>query len=158
MISELCQRFESHLSEYEADSQDWGDGLGYDISAQLLREFQTEDWAYISQIWATKEKHWRECFISSLDPSLGTTADYLLISALDDPDIDVAFDALREITFYCGINADKNGPFLDKSILNLSFRERVRGTDNIIEKIKYINAHCDSIFQASHNLLLKELM
>ena len=88
---------------------------------------------------------------------MGSRAQDLLLSALGDPDPEVAFLALDLVSFYCGVNDGSGGPFEDQAILNKGFKAQVRNTSGIIDSIRNISNECLPAFQARFNLLTKVL-
>ena len=119
----------------------------------LLNDFQDEDWRALSADYAGKNRLWRGCLATALNPYMGATAQDLLLALLEDPDTEVAFLALRATAFYCGINANADGPFIDPTIVHAGFLQHVRSTHDIIGKIRLAGADCSAFFIATFRLL-----
>ncbi len=150
---DIYAKFDRHIARYDSDSLDWCDGLGADDAVALLNDFKAEDWQALNASYAGKNRLWRGCLASALNPYMGTAAQDLLLALLEDPDSEVAFLALRATAFYCGINANADGPFIDPTIVHAGFLQHVRSTHDIIGKIRMVSANCSANFAAQFRLL-----
>lgn len=157
IMSDYYTKFDALLSTSDYDSQDWSDGLGLETAKDYIGQFSAHEWNRLATEWSDKPQLWRGCLISVLHPGYGKHAEDIIFAMLDDPNEDVSYLALSVISFYCGVNDGKNGPFEDKRILNERFKAHVAATDGITEKILAIRAGCHPLFQARFDLLLKLL-
>ena len=153
MIMNQYSRFDRHITGYEPDGMDWCDGLGADRALELLAEFEDADWRRLCADLDHKDRMWRGCVATILNPNLGKYAQDLIIHLLDDPDEEVAFDALCKVAFYCGVNHRRDGPFLDESILHGEFIAKVRSHGDMMSKIKHIQKGTSKFFADVFTLL-----
>ena len=153
MIMHRYSRFDSHITGYEPDGVDWCDGLGADKALELLAEFDDADWRRLCTDLDHKNRMWRGCVSTILDPNLGKYAQDLLVHLLDDPDEEVSFNALRQAAFYCGVNSRNDGPFLDESICHQEFFSKVKSHDDMMLKITNIKKGTSSYFSSIFTLL-----
>lgn len=148
-------KFDRHVSRHDADTQLWADGGGAEEAVEHLEKFQDEDWQTLRAAYPGKDRLWRGCLASALNPHMGGHAQDILIAMIEDPDPEVAFDALYRTAFYCGVNANADGPFVDLTIRHLDFLERVKSTNEIIKKIRSVSAGCAPHFVESFRMLEK---
>ena len=145
--------FERYVTGYEPDGVDWCDGGAADEASQLLADFEDADWLKLCADLDHKDRLWRGCVATTLNPYLGKHAQDLIIHLLDDPDKEVSFDALRIVAFYCGVNYRKEGPFIDDSILHREFFAKIKSHGDIMSKIKKIKEGASASFSDVFTLL-----
>lgn len=148
-------KFDRHVSRHDADTQLWADGGGAEEAEEYLANFQDEDWQTLRAAYPGKDRLWRGCLATALNPYMGPHAQDILITMITDPDPEVAFDALRSTAFYCGVNANADGHFVDTTIVHPDFLERVRSTNDIVDKIRSVSSGCAPYFAESFRLLEK---
>lgn len=148
---------DEHLQRSEYDSQDWADGLGAELAAERLAELSQDEWASLQRLVSSRSENWRACLAEVLRPQLGEIAATLLIDLSADPDIEVAFSALRNVALYCGVNDSAQGPFLDPRTLVPAFLQAAKKADGLIGRIQTVSAQCHPRFQQQFGLLTNVL-
>ncbi|HHL2459774.1 TPA: hypothetical protein ACQ30S_004108 [Yersinia enterocolitica] len=145
------------LAESDADSMDWNDGGGHKAASELLGKFTAADWAELEARCHVRNSKWRECLATVVRPQYGVAASQLLLALANDTTGEVAFYALLGIAFYCGVNANSDGGFLDPRIQNLSFLEAARRSPRLPEAIQRTTRHCSAHFNSRFELLAQIL-
>ena len=148
-------KFDRHVSRHDADTQLWADGGGAEEAEEHLANFQDEDWQTLRAAYPDKDRLWRGCLACALKPHMGARAQDILIAMIDEPDPEVAFDALRSTAFYCGVNANADGHFVDSAIVHPDFLERVKSANGIVDKIRSVSVGCAPYFVEKFRLLEK---
>jgi hypothetical protein len=120
-MTSIIDRLDHLLDEHDADSMEWCDGLASQDASDLLVELSAPDWRELERLCALRGVDWRECLASVLSPAQGAAAEEILFQLASDQSGEVAFHALSQIAFYCGVNANAAGAFLDTSIQVPSF-------------------------------------
>ncbi len=141
------------LAESDADSMDWNDGSGHGVASEFLSKFGDADWAELEARYQDRSSKWRECLATALCPQYGEAAEQLLLALADDTTGEVAFYALSNIAFYCGVNASSKGAFLDPRVQILSFIEAARRSPGLPAAIERVTRHCSAHFNRRFQLL-----
>jgi|GEM_PF-3204721 len=99
------ERLDRHLATHDVDDLTWADGVGATEATEMLAALEEGDWRELAACLGARPPRWRQCLASALCPGLGPLASAMLISLAFDPDESVAFEALQQVAFYCGVNA-----------------------------------------------------
>lgn len=147
------------LAASDADSMRWCDGLAYQDAEQLLFKLRADEWAQLRSMCERRSVRWRECLASVLCPQQGKDAEGLLFALANDdaPEGTVGFDALLKIAFYCGVNANADGAFVDPSIQIPEFVAAARLAPHLQAAIERVSAGSADHFRHKFELLAKVL-
>lgn len=149
MTSSIFKILDTFLSSNDHESMDWCDGGKHEVAEGYLRDFDKNDWQQIKTCWQKKTAQWQGCLISVLHPAYGSfSQDIILEMALSD-NPEIAFEAMHCISFYCGINANSAGEFIDESIVNFGFRRLLSKNEHFLESIPSIS----KVIGRKHELL-----
>jgi hypothetical protein len=147
----------AHLNSQDPDAMEWADGLGNEIARDLLSGLCVDDWGDLSNSWQMKSRNWRICLAEILYPK-DMAASKLLLDMTEDPDLGVAFAALRVVSFYCGINDGDGGPFLDERICNPQFLALAVARPSLLSQLERAGAQCGDRFRGQFELLASRLL
>ncbi|MFI8616460.1 hypothetical protein ACIGHN_13245 [Acidovorax sp. NPDC077693] len=145
------------LQNSDADSMEWADGGGAEDAAEMMAILSEQDWLKLKSISLNRDRNWRACLASSLNPRQGEQAEHLLLTLASDQDLEVAFLAVRGIAFYCGINDSMNGPFIDPKIRVSSTHALAKATSGLASRVRKVGSSCGPRFQRQFELLAAEL-
>ncbi|MBL0730734.1 hypothetical protein [Piscinibacter sp. HJYY11] len=141
------------LRRSDCDSLAWADGGDAEDASALLQSLSNQQWTELVTIRAKRNASWRACLVSVLQPSHGRVAQRLLLDSASDQDAEVAFLAARSISFYCGVNASAQGPFIDFKIRNRSFLSQAKETAGLVDQVRKVDSLCAPEFQRQFELL-----
>ena len=150
------EKLSAHLNTQDPDSLAWADGLGHEVASELLSQFSEDDWGELSVSWKLQSKSWRACLAVTLYPK-NETASRILLDMTADPDTEVAFDALRVVSFYCGVNANADGPFLDECICSPDFLSLAEVHPSLLSQLKRVSARCTESYRRQFELLASRI-
>ena len=150
---EAFEEFDAHVLVSDPDGQDWADGLGAEQAGSMLSGFNASDWTKLEVACHDRPANWRRCVAQVLTPSVGISAQKLLLKLVHDKSETVAFDALCSVSFYCGINAGSDAVFVDNSIADADFLARARRDAALPNGIETISRCCDPRFGKRFRLL-----
>ncbi|MES9969568.1 MAG: hypothetical protein ABW092_06005 [Candidatus Thiodiazotropha sp.] len=139
MTSSLFKTLDSFLFINDHESMDWCDGGEYEVAEGYLGSFDEKDWQQLKGCWRERPVQWQGCLVSVLHPSYGGVSQDIILEMALSENPEIAFDAMCGISFYCGINANSDGQFIDESIVNSEFRERLRGDKHFLASIPLIS-------------------
>lgn len=139
MTSSIFKTFDSFLSANDHESMDWCDGGGYEVAEGYLGSFDENDWQQLKDCWRERTYQWQGCLVSVLHPSCGSVSQDIIFEMALSDNPEIAFEAMNGISFYCGINANSDGQFIDESIVNFEFRERLREDNDFLSSMPLIS-------------------
>lgn len=138
MTLSIYNDLDNFLAKSDHESMDWCDGGQAEVAEGLLEKFDEADWNTLSSSWRSKSALWQACLVSILCPKYGVVAQDILIEIASCSDPELAYEAMDVISFYCGINANSDGPFIDESIEHKGFKARLCANPNFLESIPII--------------------
>lgn len=150
------EQLSAHLRAQTPDTQDWADGGGHQVAIDLLLRFTATDWDELSRMWRLNGTSWRTCLAEIMIPQ-NASASSLLLDMTSDQDIDVSFAALCSVAFYCGVNANSEGPFVDLSICVPAFLQAARDHPLLLSNLEHISNHCAALFGRRFTMLAARL-
>lgn len=139
-MSEIFHQLDQHLSANHCDSLKWNEGGQFEIAEDILAKFAESDWLLLAKNWQSKHNSWKRCLIAILTPYYGDEAQALIINMANTQNAEIALEAMYAISFYCGINENVDGPYLDHKIVHLEFKTKLiknnfTGSISKIEKL-----------------------
>lgn len=149
-------QFSAHLRAQAPDTQDWSDEGGWQVAANLLLRFTAEDWEELVRTWRLNDSSWRTCLADILTPQ-NASASNLLLEMTSDQDTDVSFTALCRVAFYCGVNVNAEGPFVDQRICVPAFLQVARDHPLLLRNLEHTRRHCADFFDRQFGLLAARL-
>jgi hypothetical protein len=152
----VFEQLSAHLRTQTPDTQDWADGGGHEVASELLQRFATADWEELSRSWRLNNGDWRTCLAEIIVPQ-SVPATNLLLDMTSDPDLDVSFAALRSVAFYCGVNANSEGPFVDLSICVPAFLQSAKDHPRLLLNLEHIRSQCSAYWDQMFTLLAARL-
>lgn len=135
MGSTTFDDFDHFLDGKDYDSQDWCDGGEAEDAEELLAQFEAGDWQALKEAWRSRGQLWQGCLATILCPQQGHHAQDILVDMAGCDNPDIAFEAMAVISFYCGVNGDRRGPFYDASIVHDEFRARLSANRAFVESV-----------------------
>jgi hypothetical protein len=84
-------------------------------------------------------------------------ASNLLLDMTSDPDPEVSFAALRGVAFYCGVNANFEGPFVDLSLCVPAFLQAAKDHSLLLLNLEHIRSQCSTDWDQLFTLLAARL-
>ena len=138
MTSAIFNKFDSFLAKNDHESMDWCDGGESEVASGLIEKFEDNDWQVLREVWRNRSAQWQGCLVSVLCPQYGNLAQDLFIDMAGSQNSDIAFEAMYAISFYCGINANSEGPFIDDSIVHNEFKSKLRANSEFLKSIPQI--------------------
>jgi hypothetical protein len=149
---------DQHLRVSDPDSMDWADGMGAEEAESILGRFHMADWDGLLHLWPNRDAIWRHGLADVLHPAQGRYAQRLLFRLAFDENLDVAFVALRAISFHCGVNSNADGVFFDHAIVHPRFVQRARDEDGLAERCEEValrsSEHHAAVFRQLKDRLL----
>jgi hypothetical protein len=140
MTSTIFENFDAFLAKNDHESMDWCDGGESEIAERLLEEFEERDWNALREVCLSRSVQWQGCLVSILCPKYGSTAQDILVDMANSKNPEIAFEAMYSISFYCGINANSAGPFIDDSIVHNEFKAKLSANPEFLESIPQIGS------------------
>lgn len=122
-------RLDACLAAANPESMDWADGGGWEAALEPLSEFTDNDWDRLEAVLNVRSSDWRTSLAELLTPVLGDRAAKVVLQLTADDDPGVAFVALCQVLFHCGVNRGPDGAFEDPKIVNEDFLARVRADE-----------------------------
>lgn len=138
MTSSIFKSLDSFLSVNDHESMDWCDGGEYEVAEGYLAVLDEHDWLQLKACWREKTAQWQGCLISVLHPAYGRSSQDIMLEMAQSENPEIAFEAMCGISFYCGINANSEGEFIDEEIANSEFREYLKKNEDFLASIKSI--------------------
>ena len=138
MTSSIFKSLDSFLSVNDHESMDWCDGGEYEVAEGYLADLDENDWLQLKACWREKTAQWQGCLISVLHPAYGRSSQDIMLEMAQSENPEIAFEAMYGISFYCGINANSGGQFIDEEIANSEFREYLKKNEDFLASIKSI--------------------
>ncbi len=125
MTTNNFQQLDQHLSANHCDSLKWNQGGQFEIAEEILAKFAEADWLLLAKNWQSKNNSWKRCLIGILTPYYGSQAQDLIINMASIQNPEIAMEAMYAISFYCGVNENADGVYLDSEIAHLEFKNRL---------------------------------
>lgn len=138
MTSTAFKKLDDFLNKSDHESMDWCDGGESEMAEKLIEKFDEQDWKTLSEVSQNRSLQWQGCLVSILCPQYGAVAQYILVKMTGSKNPDIAFAAMYAISFYCGINANSAGPFIDDCIVHEEFRAKLRLNSEFLASIPQV--------------------
>jgi hypothetical protein len=138
MKSTLFEKLDDFLHKNDHESMDWCDGGESENAERLLEKFEERDWDLLREVCRSRSVQWQGCLISILCPQYGPCAQDILVEMANSKDPDIAYEAMHKISFYCGINENSDGAFIDDSIVHNEFKTKLISNSDFVKSIPKI--------------------
>lgn len=154
MNTDMYNQLDQHLSSNHCDSLKWNEGGQFEIAEEILTKFEAHDWSLLAKSWQSKNNSWKRCLSGILNPYYGQQAQDIIISMANCQSPEVALEAMYAISFYCGINENEDGLYLDEQIVHKGFKDKLIN-DNFVASISKIEKLVGEKYALLSNLLNK---
>ncbi|WP_428243258.1 hypothetical protein [Gynuella sp.] len=134
----IFNSLDSFLSVNDHESMDWCDGGEYEVAEGYLADFNENDWLQLRACWREKTAQWQSCLVSILYPAYGRIAQDIILEMAQSKNPELAFEAMYCISFYCGINTNSGGEFIDEKVVNSEFKEYLKKHGDFLASINSI--------------------
>lgn len=153
MILNNFNKLDELLSSNHCDSLKWNEGGQFELAEEILTDFDDSDWNALTASWQGKNSSWKRCLAALLTPYYGSQAQEIIIKMANNNNPEVAMEAMYAISFYCGINENADGLYLDQEIVHLEFKNKLLNNHQFIDSISKIEKLVGEKFT-----LLKEIL
>ena len=153
MLSTVFKELDDFLSKNDHESMDWSDGGESQVAEVFLKKFDERDWNRLNKVRQSRSVQWQGCLVSILCPQYGAFAQDILVEMAGSKNPDIAFGAMYIISFYCGISANSEGPFIDESIIHNEFKAKPSANSEFLESIPQIGALVGRKYEMLQNTL-----
>ncbi|MFC4158857.1 hypothetical protein [Chitinimonas lacunae] len=151
------KQFDNCLRDADIVSMDEANDGPYEAAENWLGQFSYADWIELELQWSKRPANWRICLASLLRPQQGPAAERLLLDMVRDPNETVAFRALLQVTFYCGVISAERGTLINSAIRVPRFLSLVRREPFLGRHIERISAFSAEPFRLQFRRLLDTL-
>lgn len=141
------EELDRYLSESDPNSMGWHEHA-HEVAVEQLSLFEPFDWQKLSIALPTRDRAWRMCLVTVLEPARSPIAADLLLEMTGDPDIEIAFEALRRTCFYCGVLTVKGVVCIDPRIQVPKFLSRARATQSLPARAGQLSAQSPNDLRA----------
>ena len=116
-MNPIVKEFFSELEKHEAegtDSMDWAEWAHYLIDEEIVEKFNIQDWNFIKEFYKNKSDNMKSLIVGHIHLDEIDIADIqlqILTEIIKTEQIDVAYEALKKITFgfvTSGVNYETN--------------------------------------------------
>lgn len=133
------EEFDRYLSESDPDSMGWHEHA-YEVAVEQLSIFEPVDWEQLCLALRTRDRAWRMCLVTVVEPAHSPIAGDLLLEMTGDPDVEIAFEALRRTYFYCGVLTVKGVVRINPKIQVPGFLGRARAIHSLPGRASQLSA------------------
>ena len=129
---------DAFLQQKKTASLAWNEGGQFEAAEAILASFTEPDWQALAAQWRDKNNSWKLCLASVLNPYYGNAAQDLLIAMACCKSPAIASEAMYAICFYCGINENIEGYYIDNAITHPPFKQKLQQHSKFIAAIPEI--------------------